>query len=145
MCWQVERAFAPDTAAPGLARAMVGAELTARLISAADDAISDASLVASELVSNALGCGSETLVVSVRLCEDELTLQVTDSGAGWPQIQPVSAARARGRGLRIVDALTQRWGVTPLAGGKAVWAVFGPVHWRGARNYSGGVLRAPPG
>jgi hypothetical protein len=31
-----------------------------------------------------------------------------------------------GRGLEIIEALTQRWGVENFEGGKRVWVILGP-------------------
>jgi hypothetical protein len=53
--------------------------------------------------------------------------EVTDTGGERrPAIEPGAADAGTGRGLLIVEALTETWGVTPRTGGpgKTVWAVL---------------------
>lgn len=82
-----------------------------------------ASLLASELISNAIrhGNGHITLVVE---CIDSATVRVTvhDEGGGEPRVHRPDPLDPRGgRGLLIVDALSSGWGVDYGGAGKSVW------------------------
>jgi two-component sensor histidine kinase len=80
-------------------------------------------LCATELITNAVeaGCQSATLHV---ILDDRLRLSIMDDADGMPTTaQPLPSA-IRGRGLVIVEALSDRWGVDRTAAGKEVWAEF---------------------
>lgn len=89
---------------------------------------SDAILVISELVTNALRHGLGEIVARTSVAGGVLALSVTDSGAELPEMQPVDPLRVGGVGLHIVDRLASQWGISPFPGGKTVWATMpGPV------------------
>jgi len=78
--------------------------------------ISDALLVATELVSNAVRhaapLANDTLLVRWHREDGDLVLSVCDGGgSGDPVLVIADAEAERGRGLAIVDALSQRWWV----------------------------------
>jgi anti-sigma regulatory factor (Ser/Thr protein kinase) len=83
---------------------------------ASDVAIYDAMLVASELVSNAIRHASplanDTMLVRWRREGDDLVVAVCDGGgAGDPVLVVADPTDERGRGLAIVDALSEHWWV----------------------------------
>jgi two-component sensor histidine kinase len=98
-------------------------------------------LVLSELVTNALRVpvprDRQVGVRIARSLEDGLLrLEVSDAGAGKPEVRVPCDEETGGRGLLLVEALAHRWGVEERAGriGKTVWAalkapdiVAGPV------------------
>lgn len=50
---------------------------------------------------------------------------VSDAGPGAPVIRPQEALAESGRGLHIVDRLSESWGwTTPDRSGKTVWATM---------------------
>jgi anti-sigma regulatory factor (Ser/Thr protein kinase) len=52
-----------------------------------------------------------------------IEVRVTDGGAaGRPQVQPLDIEASDGRGLTIVSALADRWGVDRDGLGQSVWA-----------------------
>jgi hypothetical protein len=53
-----------------------------------------------------------------------VTVIVSESLPEGPAVREVSADSERGRGLRIVGALSARWGWHPEHGGKAIFAVL---------------------
>jgi len=56
---------------------------------------------------------------------------VLDSNDTAPVVKAPGRAEPSGRGLQIVDALSDVWGWSPIAGrGKAVWAVLSVPHDR---------------
>lgn len=88
-----------------------------------------AELVLSELVSNALRVPvPRDRKVGVRIVHSELNgmlrLEVSDAGEGQPQLVAAADDACAGRGLQLVEALTERWGVRApeCGGGKTVWA-----------------------
>jgi two-component sensor histidine kinase len=93
---------------------------------AEDDAF-DAGLIASELVTNAVRHGaalpSGHLVVEWTIDSNSYTILVTDGGTN-AEIAPRAASEhdITGRGLTIVAALAQDWGVCITSGGTTVWA-----------------------
>ncbi|NEB32308.1 ATP-binding protein [Streptomyces sp. SID14446] len=90
-----------------------------------------AELVLSELVTNALRVrGPSDRHVGVGFAYDPeegvLRLEVSDAGVGCPELRSPSEDETCGRGLVLVDALADRWGVCGREGGigKTVWAAF---------------------
>jgi anti-sigma regulatory factor (Ser/Thr protein kinase) len=95
-----------------------------------DQYASDAATITSELVSNVIqhvyGDGTETVGVSlVRGRNPEtVTVIVSDSSPQGPAMRETPAGSERGRGLRIVEALSAHWGWYPENGGKAIFAIL---------------------
>ncbi|MEO1062400.1 MAG: ATP-binding protein [Actinomycetota bacterium] len=84
-----------------------------------------AELVATELVSNAVRHGGPPIELRVEadVSAGSLRIAVSDGGGGEPAIGAPSATTPGGRGLLLVDAMSDRWGVERLEAGKRVWAV----------------------
>lgn len=55
---------------------------------------------------------------------EAVTVVVSDSSPDGPAMREASARSRRGRGLRIVAALSAHWGWHPEEGGKAVFATL---------------------
>ncbi|MGW0364109.1 ATP-binding protein [Streptomyces sp. NPDC002990] len=96
---------------------------------AGDDLLHTAELVLSELVTNALHAPAPSdRQVGIRIAHSSadglLRLEVSDAGAGRPELRHPEPDAEHGRGLQLVDALSHRWGVSPRAGGigKTVWS-----------------------
>lgn len=88
----------------------------------------DALLCVSELATNALLHGvppGRGFQVVVLLLDGVLRLEVHDSGGGDPRI-PVDGAGPgeSGRGLLLVEAVADKWGVAERRPGKIVWCEF---------------------
>ncbi|GGY29220.1 hypothetical protein GCM10010363_06950 [Streptomyces omiyaensis] len=90
--------------------------------------IDDATVVISELASNAVDHArlSSIRVVVSRTSSSSVRLGVVDRSRNIPILKagPV-VDRARGRGLLLVDSLADRWGTERYRWGKQVWAELG--------------------
>ncbi len=82
-------------------------------------------LCVSELATNCVLHAATSFTVTVTRT-DCVRVDVTDSGPGSAQPQAPEDCHAHGRGLRIIEALADEWGVlaTPAAPGKTVWLKF---------------------
>jgi signal transduction histidine kinase len=98
----------------------------------------DATLITSELVTNAIQAGCSRLALTMRVHRSHIRLTVSDDGAGFPQIVYGGQNDSHGRGLALVAALTHDWGVDVIPAGKEVWADLalpetafpaGPLPW----------------
>lgn len=117
--------LAPGPSAPGRARRFL--EDTCRRWTAAD-VRTDAVLVISELVTNAVRHAGTEMRVALELRDGALTVSVHDRGPGLPRLVPAAERRLGGRGLAIVARLAEAWGVVVEDGGKAVWCRLRPPY-----------------
>jgi anti-sigma regulatory factor (Ser/Thr protein kinase) len=116
-----------DARAPGAARIVVGQVLAERVAAVV---LERAKLVMSELVANsvrhsgAAGAAGASVVFRVSVVAGGFRFEVEDSGRhGAGARHAANAAADGGFGLRIVDALSQRWGIERRAqGGTRAWA-----------------------
>jgi anti-sigma regulatory factor (Ser/Thr protein kinase) len=94
---------------------------------AGHDVVDTACLLASELVANAVlhGCGShdDTVTVTVQCDGARVHVSVGDPSQRVPLPCSPAAHAESGRGLQLVEALTDQWGVAPdpSGSGKRVW------------------------
>ena len=93
------------------------------------EVLDDVELVVTELVSNTVlhAPGPVTVQVS-RPGGQGLRLEVADASATLPVRRAASAGGTTGRGLNLVELLTDAWGVEPRPdgrAGKSIWCRFG--------------------
>lgn len=89
-----------------------------------DDKLDALLLMVSELTTNAYRYGTEpgdSMLVKVLPLLTGVRVEVHDTSRKRPEMRTESGARARGRGLHIVEALASRWGVDDRPFGKVVW------------------------
>jgi len=82
-------------------------------------------LMVSELATNALVHAAGGFEVSVERTDGSVLVSISDRGEGRPVLQAPPSSEPHGRGLRIVDRLSDEWGISPPAvggqRGKTVW------------------------
>lgn len=102
---------------PAEARAWVRGELD----EVAESTVATAVLLTSELVTNAIVHGSPPVELAVTTEQEVLRVAVTDGGEDRPIILKAGPEDIRGRGVTIVEALADAWGVAERQRGKTVW------------------------
>jgi len=83
-------------------------------------------LLVSEMVTNAVQQGDGPVRVTLGTHGTSLRLEVFDTGHRMPVLGPSDLDATGGRGLQLVDALCDTWGVDEAVDGKTVWAT---VSW----------------
>ncbi|MET1058482.1 MAG: ATP-binding protein [Nocardioides sp.] len=88
--------------------------------------VDDVRLVVSELATNALLHAQTSFTVRLRTAlGPAVVLEVRDGSRDGPSVVAGVPLATAGRGIAIVEALCQDWGVDRYkGGGKSVWAVF---------------------
>jgi anti-sigma regulatory factor (Ser/Thr protein kinase) len=108
----------PDHAAAARARRFVSDTLRAW---GCADAIADAELLVSELVTNAVLHARSATSVTIERDGATVRISVCDDSPTRPRLRNYGPEAVTGRGLVIVDRIAQRWGVDPSDEGKCVW------------------------
>lgn len=142
---EVIRTFAPDARSVRDARAFV--TLVLERARDSDDVIMRAVMIVSELAGNAVLHAATDYSVCITRQGDTVRGEVADANRQLPR----RADRPRdvgGRGLVIVAAAADRWGMEPEPDGKVVWfeidePIDGPGAGDGRAEASG--LRTSPG
>lgn len=98
------------------------------------DLVDDATVIISELVTNAVRHGLPPYAAAAGDMPIKLTIVrqdrfllciVSDPSDRDPKVRPADDVCENGRGLHVIEALSRVWGWTPLPGaGKAVWAAL---------------------
>ncbi|MER7395100.1 SpoIIE family protein phosphatase [Streptomyces sp. NPDC000151] len=113
-----------DPAGPGEVRA----ELRRMLEQwRAGEVAGDVELVATELITNALRHTDSGALVSLELLSGprcRVRLEVEDRSSHWPRRRSPGETATSGRGLLLVEALSDRWGAEARGAGKALWCEF---------------------
>ncbi|MEU0073606.1 SpoIIE family protein phosphatase [Streptomyces sp. NPDC006332] len=113
-----------DPEALAEARHMVRAAVAAW---GARDRSDEIELVADELITNALMHTEGSAIITLRAftsSDRRLRVEVEDSSSALPRRRDAGESGVSGRGLLLVDLLTDVWGVEARGGGKCVWCEF---------------------
>ena len=123
---EISRQFARAPQAPGLVRRFVSDTLRDWDL---EELIDDSVLVAAEFATNAVAHANSEVTVSLSRCTHGVRLVVGDSNPSPPSLRTPAELGRGGRGLRIVDAIADRWGYERTMDGKRVWAdISGVAH-----------------
>ncbi|GAA2514746.1 ATP-binding protein [Streptomyces longisporus] len=110
---------------PGAARSFVAETLTQW---GRTERLDDIRLCISELATNAVVHGAPAggqVLVRVEIHATVLRIEVHDGGNGAPAKRELRGTADGGRGLHLVSAVADHWGVEERQGpGKCVWAAF---------------------
>ncbi|MFD3497018.1 SpoIIE family protein phosphatase [Streptomyces sp. NPDC058676] len=93
----------------------------------ARDLSDEIELVADELITNALMHTEGSAIVTLRVLtgsDRRMRVEVEDSSSALPRRREAGESGVSGRGLLLVDLLTDAWGVEARGGGKCVWCEF---------------------
>jgi serine phosphatase RsbU (regulator of sigma subunit)/anti-sigma regulatory factor (Ser/Thr protein kinase) len=122
--------FDPEPAAAAAARRFVRETLISGGLSRDDDLVTDAVLLASELVTNAVVHAGTPVQLTCKLNGTNVEVSVLDRHPARviPDLPSATAVvdRPSGRGLLLPAALSSSWGVTYAAAAKAIWFRLGP-------------------
>jgi len=118
MSQQLRLRLRSSTDAPRQARRAIG-DLLTRL--GRTDLASDAVLLASELVTNAVQHAGGPIVVTATYLDSTLRVEVHDTRPEPPSLRPLTATGASGRGLQFVRLIANQWATTPEPDGKTIW------------------------
>jgi anti-sigma regulatory factor (Ser/Thr protein kinase) len=110
--------FPPDTSSPAGARRFVGGALATQCEAEQRDVVA---LLTSELAANAVLHARTDFEVRIHLGDDLITVEVVDDNPRTPVPADVPPDASSGRGLKLVQALAEKWGVEPVHGGKTIW------------------------
>jgi anti-sigma regulatory factor (Ser/Thr protein kinase) len=82
----------------------------------------DTALLVTELVTNVIDHvgGEAAITLELALAQDWLRISVADGSSVRPVVHELSSENPRGRGLRLVQAIADRWGAEDHRGGKRV-------------------------
>ncbi|MFJ7073445.1 ATP-binding protein [Streptomyces sp. NPDC098781] len=125
---QVEYLLPDEVASAGRAR-----KLTTQFLARSRDGmvrvdaglIDDATLIVSELVTNATRHGRTACRLRLRVTDAHVTVEVYDGNPAQPRVRPLTTDRQGGRGLAMVRCLAHRFEVAPVSsGGKRVRAIL---------------------
>lgn len=85
------------------------------------DRLEDGLLAVSELVTNAVLHGRDPIQVAVVVTGDCVRAEVRDGSPVSPSFSMLDPTAVTGRGLMLISAASDRWGVEPRPDGKSVW------------------------
>ena len=127
-----------DTVLPGApssvgqARRFLAEQLNGRV----DADVADvATLLLSELVTNAVLHTSSSARVRLLIEDSGLLVAVEDAGETGPSRRPHDVDALCGRGLELVEGLADGYGVLRRPAGKSVWFILGAVEAPGPTGW----------
>ncbi len=129
------------SSAPADARAFVAR--TGQSWDLPEPVIEAAQLATSELVSNSVEHALSGVQVTLALADDQLRIAVRDHSKSPPVRRIPNTSGARGRGIALVEAVADEWGVLPHPDGKTVWLVL-PATGNGFVLTDGAARAASP-
>lgn len=109
--------FEPEPDQVSAARCFVS-----RVLRCCDATHSDVSMMVSELATNAVLHARSEFEVSVAVANERIRVEVSDHNSRLPTMVIVSPDAYSGRGLMLVQALSDAWGIEAQPNhGKSIW------------------------
>jgi hypothetical protein len=75
----------------------------------------------SELATNSMRHAHSDFGLAIHCSQRHIRIEVSDSGQDQPTLRSPTPHERSGRGLRIVQELSDTWGTVPSTNGKTVW------------------------
>ena len=88
------------------------------------EVVQDATLIVSELLTNAIVYGTPPIRLRLRKTPEELAIEVDDAASAMPRKLRATPTDLHGRGLAIVADIGSRWAARPDGYGKTVWSTL---------------------
>jgi anti-sigma regulatory factor (Ser/Thr protein kinase) len=107
-----------DDLSPARARHLAAGQLTDWGLA---DLVDTVQLLISEVVTNAVRYAPGPIQLSLRLCSSTLRCEVEDASPEAPRRRAAHDESEGGRGLALVDALTDTWRSSSSPTGKTTW------------------------
>jgi anti-sigma regulatory factor (Ser/Thr protein kinase) len=120
------RRFEPRPEAVPAARRFVRETLS----DCSQELVEAAELLASELATNCVLHARTEFELAIEP-QREIRVEVSDSGPGQPRLLSPAARDLTGRGLRIVQTISDDWGIVRRPDGKTVWFTLARGDGRG--------------
>ena len=96
------------------------------------DLMEPVELLTSELVTNAMLHAGTSITVSVQRDGKGVRVEVGDGSAVRPVRRRTSTTATTGRGVQMLESVSDSWGSTTVRGGKLVWfRVLSGAGWNG--------------
>jgi two-component sensor histidine kinase len=88
----------------------------------------EAALLVTELVTNVVDHvrGEASFTLELEVSDRWLRVAVVDGSSVLPVVRELDTEHPRGRGLRLVQAIAERWGCDGHEGGKRIWFDLAP-------------------
>jgi CheY-like chemotaxis protein len=115
---KVSADLSADPTTPGTARRMVAQAASEWNCGGLLETVT---LLTSEVVTNAVEHAGTDVRIDVELLATVLRISVSDANPTVPQVRDAADHETSGRGMALVEALAERWGVERRSGGKTVW------------------------
>ena len=90
----------------------------------AEERLALAELLVSELASNAVKHATTSFTLAIKVKDAIIRIEVTDTGSGQPTLKHPRPDQPDGRGLLIVESLSDAWGTTVERDSKTVWCIL---------------------
>ena len=110
-----------DASSVGAARRLVRQQLAQVADEINDETLDAASLLISELVTNAIVHAGTDVAVRAAFGDGVFRVEVSDGSPALPANRPLTGIGGTGYGLQLIEAIATRWGVKPSSSGKTVW------------------------
>ena len=109
---------------PSLEQVVAARQFASRVVADAglSHAIHDVALATGELAANAAEHAASGFEVVVLLDDDCIRIEVSDRSGDLPVRPDVDEYAERGRGIALVELVSDRWGVDVTSDGKRIWA-----------------------
>ena len=95
------------------------------------EVVDAAELMACELATNCVRHARSDFELAIH-SEGQIRVEVRDTNRGRPVLRFPAPEDPSGRGLHIVEAMSDTWGIIPSRNGKTVWFAIQPGASRGA-------------